>query len=152
MRAAGFFHALLAGFPVVIERRASKGYAMEPTLALVTFGSRPCTSTPDAPEQPGDNLFNVRTYLAQAVTEPFTGFRVLCDAVRTEIREAQEREAVPPTAAEEIRRLYGLGCRRVLLLAHRYGGRHIGGSVRYRLHDRANTLAALTESCPDLYV
>jgi hypothetical protein len=59
---------------------------------------------------------------------------------------------VPPTVAEEIRRLYGLGCRHVLLLAHRFGGRHVGGSMRYRLHDRANTLAALTASCPDLYV
>src|SRR5215467_2327801 len=49
-------------------------------------------------------------------------------------------------------RLYSLGCRHVLLLAHRFGGRHIGGSMRYRLHDRANTLAALTASCADLYV
>jgi len=151
-KSRGVFHALFAGFPLVIERRASQGHAMEPMLGLVTFGSRPCTSTPDALEQPGDNVFNVRTYVARAVTEPFTGFRIWCDAVRTEIREAQEGETLPPTVAEEIRRLYGLGCRHVLLLAHRFGGRHIGGSVRYRLHDRANTLAGLTTSYPDLYV
>jgi hypothetical protein len=151
-KSRGVFHALFTGFPLVIERRAPPTHPMEQTLGLVTFGSRPCTSTPDAPEQPGDNLFNVRTYLAESVDDPFAGFRVRCDAVCTEVREARDGEAVPPTVAEEIRRLYGLGCRHVLLLAHRYGGRHVGGSVRYRLHDRANTLAALTASCPDLYV
>jgi len=151
-KSRGVFHALFAGFPLVIERRAPASHAMEQTLGLVTFGSRPCTSTPDAPEQPGDNLFNVRTYLAESVDDPFLGFRIRCDAVCTEVREAREGEAVPPTVAEEIRRLYGLGCRHILLLAHRYGGRHVGGSMRYRLHDRANTLAALTASCPELYV
>ena len=151
-KSRGVFHALFAGFPLVIERRAQTGHAIEQTLGLVTFGSRPCTTTRDSPEGPGDNLFNVRTYLAQAVNEPFSGFRIRCDAVSTEVREAQDREAVPPTVAEEVRRLYSLGCRHIVLLAHRYGGRHIGGSMRYRLHDPANTLAALSSSCPDLYI
>jgi hypothetical protein len=151
-KSRGVFHALFAGFPLVIERRAPEGHVMEHTLGLVTFGSRPSTSTPDTPEQPGDNFFNVRTYLVESVNDPFAGFRIRCDAICTEVREAREGEAVPPTVAEEIRRLYGLGCRHVLLLAHRFGGRHVGGSMRYRLHDRANTLAALTASYPDLYI
>lgn len=147
----GVFHALFAGFPLVIERRTPKSepHTMEQTLGLVTFGSRPCTSTG---EQPGDNLFTARTYRAQAVTEPFSGYRVWCDAVRTEIREAREGEAVPPTVTEEILRLYDLGCRHVLLLAHRYGGRRIGGSVRYQLHDHSGTLPALAAAHPDLFV
>lgn len=94
----------------------------------------------------------MRTYLAQAVNEPFSGFHIRFDAVSTEVREAQDREAVLPTVAEEVRRLYALGCRHIVLLAHRYGGRHIGGSTRYRLHDPAKTLAALRSSCPDLYI
>ena len=147
----GVFHALFAGFPLVIERRAplNEPHTPEQTLGLVTFGSRPCTSSG---EQPGDNLFTVRTYRAEAVTEPFTGYRFWCDAVRTEIREAREGEAVPPTVTEEILRLYDLGCRHILLLAHRYGGRRIGGSVRYKLHDHAGTLAALAATHPDLFV
>lgn len=151
-KSRGVFHALFAGFPLVIERRANTGHVIEQTLGLVTFGSRPCTSTPDSPDRPGDNLFTVRTYLAQAVQEPFSGLRIRYDAVSTDVREAQDREAVPPTVVEQVRRLYALGCRHIVLLAHRYGGRHIGGSMRYRLHDRANTLAALTASCPDLYI
>src|SRR5207247_1970110 len=110
-KSRGAFYALFAGLPLLVERRAPKDHVMEPAIALVTFGSRPCTSMPDAPEQPVDNLFNVRTYFAQAVTEPFTGYRIWCDAVRTEIREARDGETVPPTVSEEIRRLYGLGCR-----------------------------------------
>ena len=157
----GVFSALFAGFPLLIERRlpSGSGYAMEPSIGLVTFGSRPCTSMPDQPDQPGDTLFTLRTYRAQAVThqfsddsEPARAYRVWCDAVRTEVREAQAGEAVPPTVVEEIRRLYDLGCRHVLLLAHRYGGRRVGGSVRYRLHDHANTLAALATQLPDLYL
>jgi hypothetical protein len=148
----GAFHALFAGFPVVIERRAPADHLREPTLGLVTFGSRPCTSTPDTPEQPGDNLFDVRTYLAESVDAPFSGYRIRCDAAFTEVRESREGEEVPPSVPEEIRRLYAMGCRHILLLAHRYRGRHIGGSMRYRLHDRDNTLAALTGSSPDLYI
>jgi hypothetical protein len=104
-------------------------------------------------------LFTLRTYRAQAVThqfssesEPGHAYRVWCDAVRIEVREAQAGEAVPPTVVEELRRLYDLGCRHVLLLAHRYGERRVGGSVRYRLHDPANTLAALATQLPDLSV
>jgi hypothetical protein len=157
----GVFGALSAGFPLLIERRVPKntGYAMEPSIGLVTFGSRPCTSMPDQPDQPGDTLFTTRTYRSQAVThqfasdtEPSRAYRLWCDAVRTEVREAQAGEAVPPIVVEEIRRLYDLGCRHVLLLAHRYGGRRVGGSVRYRLHDHANTLAALATQLPDLYL
>jgi hypothetical protein len=157
----GVFSALFAGFPLLIERRVptNRGYAMEPTIGLVTFGSRPCTSLPDQPDQPGDTLFTLRSYRARAVTHQFSGdaeparaYRVWCDAVRTEVREAQAGEVVPPTVVEEIRRLYDLGCRHVLLLAHRYGGRRVGGSVRYRLHDQANTLAALATQLPDLYL
>src|SRR5262249_25855889 len=84
--------------------------------------------------------------------EPFSGFHIRCDGVSTEVREVQDREAVPSAVAEEVRRLYALGCRHMVLLAHRYGGRHIGGSMRYRLHDPAHTLAALTSSCQDLYI
>jgi hypothetical protein len=147
----GVFHALFAGFPLVIERRTpkSEAHTMEPTIGLVTFGSRPSTSTA---EQRADNIFTVRTYRADAVTEPFSGYRVWCDAVRTDIREAREGEDVPPAVSEEIQRLYDLGCRHVLLLAHRYGGRRIGGSVRYQLHDHAKTLAALATALPDLFV
>jgi hypothetical protein len=147
----GVFHALFAGFPLVIERRAPKGesHILEPSIGLVTFGSRPCTSTP---EQRADNLFSVRTYRAQAVTEPLNGYRVWCDSVRTDIREARDGDDVPPTVVEEIERLYNLGCRHILLLAHRYGGRRIGGSMRYQLHDHANTLAALSSAHPDLFV
>jgi hypothetical protein len=147
----GVFHALFAGFPLVIERRTVKSepHTMEPTIGLVTFGSRPSTSTA---EQRADNVFTVHTYRAEAVAEPFGGYRVWCDSVRTEIRESREGEDVPPTVIEEIERLYDLGCRHVLLLAHRYGGRRIGGSVRYQLHDHAKTLAALATAHADLFV
>jgi len=147
----GVFHALFAGFPLVIERRTPKSepHVMEPTIGLVTFGSRPSTSTA---ERRADNVFTVRTYRAGAVTEPFNGYRVWRDSVRTEIREARAGEDVPPTVTEEIERLYDLGCRHILLLAHRYGGRRIGGSVRYQLHDHANTLAALAGAHPDLFI
>jgi hypothetical protein len=150
----GVFHALFAGFPLVIERRtrAAAPHTLEPMIGLVTFGSRPCTSVPDSPEQPGDTLFSVRTYRAEAVAEPFLGYRIWCDAVRTAITDAGEAEAIPPVLVEELRRLYGLGCRHVLLLAHRYGGRRIGGSIRYQLHDQGRTLAALAAEYPDLCI
>jgi len=126
---------------------------------LITFGSRPCTSLPDHSDHPGDTLFTVRTYRAQAVThhfpgaaEPVPAYRLWCDAVRTEVREAHPGEVIPPTVVEEIQRLYELGGRHILLLAHRYGERRVGGAVRYRLHDHAHTLAALATQLPDLYL
>jgi hypothetical protein len=157
----GVYGALFAGLPTLVERRAPRDspHHPEPSVGLVTFGSRPCTSTPDQPDEPGDNLFTVRTYRAEATSlqpadasGPSSGYRLWCDAVRTEIRDGRDEDAVPPVVAEEIHRLYGLGCRHVLLLAHRYGGRRVGGAVRYRLHDHANTLAALAAAHPDLYV
>jgi hypothetical protein len=75
-KSCGAFYAVFAGLPLVIERRASKDHAIEGSLALVTFRLRPCPSTPDAPDQPGDNLFTVRCQTAHPPRRAQTGKEV----------------------------------------------------------------------------
>jgi hypothetical protein len=63
---AGAFGALLAGFPVHLSHQA----AVRPAVGVLTFAARPSNAHPDQPEQEGQRLFLVRTYVATPAEAP----------------------------------------------------------------------------------
>jgi hypothetical protein len=123
----GLYGALFAGAPVVIERRGDG--EPEPCIGLVVYGARPCNGQLEQSGSRESALCVARTYVARAVATPFSGYRIACAGVVTEVRDDYGESELPPTVVEAIRRLYEReGCRHVMLLRHRYGSRRIGWS------------------------
>ncbi|MGI8424439.1 MAG: hypothetical protein ACR2NO_10080, partial [Chloroflexota bacterium] len=146
----GLYGALFGGFPLVIERRG--GGDLEPAIGLVAFAERPCNEHPERPGTAEAILTMARTYLATAVTEPFRGYEIRCDGAPMDVREAREADSLPAAVLEEIRRLHEVrGCRHVMVLAHRYGSRHIGwAAARMHAPDLPRLVARAAAEFPDL--
>jgi hypothetical protein len=142
---AGAFGALLAGFPVHVSHQAEA----RPAVGVLTFAARPSNVHPDQPDQEGQRLFLVRTYVATPVEVP-AGYLLRSLGSRTELDAAEA--PLPFAVHEEIRRLYEAhDCRHVLVLAHRFGERRVGQRPsRVRLQGQEQLLRAVAADFPDL--
>jgi hypothetical protein len=144
-RRRGAYAALFAGFPL----QFSQPWGERPPAGVITFATRPCNDHPDLPTAQGLTLVLARSYLASPIDSPFVGYDLRTLGNRTELCDPSV--ALPDTVAEEIERMYNLGCRHIILISHRFGRRRVGGGAAHpRLLEQGETIARLTQSHPDL--
>lgn len=148
-RIRGTFAALLSAFPLHIQ--TSQLPQLGP-IGVVTFATRPCDRDPEALDATHEGfVFLGRTYVARPTPHPVAGFDLDPDQHITEVDFGQDSFDKPKVVLERISRLYELGCRHIIYLAHRYGGRHIGRSaLRHRHHENPIFLSQVATRFPDL--
>lgn len=145
-KVSGTYAALQGAFPVVLRTPTTPEV---PRLGLISYATRPCDEHPAFPEADG-YLYTAKTYLAEAVTEPFPGYRLWEDRTQTYLQSRRSFEE-PSLILEEVGRLRELGCQHVLLLGHHYGNWHIGRTAaRHTPHTKPEFLNLVAAKFPDV--
>lgn len=139
-RGAAF--ALSSALPLVVGSNSKP--AVE-KIAVLVYATRPCDEFPGLPDADGF-LFRAKTYLADAVDEPFLGFRFAFDRMQSHVVESQDDFKNPKLIVEEVSRLCGLGYEHILLISNHYGNRRINRSAqRHSPHTQTAFLDEVAE-------
>ena len=145
-RDEGVFAALVSAFPLAMGSPAAAGC---PKIGLINYGTRPCSSHPNYPQEEAF-LYTAKTYVAEPTSEPLAGLELREDCTHLHV-QPKEAFAEPSLIFEEIGRLRDLGCRHVMLLWQHYGGRRIGRTAdRHAPHSGPGFLERVAERFPDL--
>jgi len=138
----GAAFALSSALPLVVGS-ASKPVVKK--IAVVVYATRPCDEFPALPDADGF-LFRAKTYLAEAVDEPFCGFRFAFDRMQSHVVESQDDFKNPKLIVEEVSRLYGLGYEHILLISNHFGNRRINRTAqRHSPHSQTAFLDEVAE-------
>jgi hypothetical protein len=122
----GAAFALSSAFPLVLSVGTKP---MVGKIAVVIYTTRPCDSHPSLGDADGF-LFRVKTYLAEAVDEPYAGYRLSFDRMQSYVVETQDEFKSPKLIVEEVARLHGLGFEHIILISSHYGNRRINRSAQ----------------------
>ncbi|MCX7109454.1 MAG: hypothetical protein NTX45_04825 [Proteobacteria bacterium] len=122
----GASFALSSAFPLVVGADVKP---MVDKIAVIIYATRPCDSHPSLGDADGF-LFRVKTYLAEAVNEPFAGYRLSFDRMQSYVVETQDEFKSPKPIVEEVARLHGLGFGHIILISSHYGNRRINRSAQ----------------------
>lgn len=119
---SGTFGAMLSAFPLVIQTPQPPAIAK---IGLISYATRPSDEVPRLGQDQNNMLFLTQSYIASAVDQPFTGYRLQRDRTRTDIATTREELQKQRIVKEEIARLQREGCQHIILLSHGYGTRRI---------------------------
>ncbi len=149
-RSRNSFNALLSAFPLQMQTPSL------PTLeriGVLTFVSRPATDHPALSEDSQrDFVLLGRSYIAQANPE-LPGYRLASGPNLLALESGREVFADSPSIFKAIERLYQQGCRSLLYMGHRRGGRQVGRArTPHRHHEQPRFLAEIQRRFPDLCV
>jgi hypothetical protein len=147
-RDTGAFAAFLSAFPLAL---ACPQAAASPPVALINYTTRPCSWHPGFQSESA-YLYTVKTYVAEAVTEPVAGHVLRAEGTRMHI-QPEDAFREPALIFEEIRRLSEAGCKHILLLWQHYNNRHIGRTAdRHAPHSAPDFLERVATHFPDVTV
>ena len=142
-RGAAF--ALSSAFPLVLGTR-SKPFVER--VAVVVYATRPCDDHPDIKDADGF-VFRAKTYLAEAVEQPFPGYRLSFERMQSHVVESRDAFRSPQLIVEEVSRLHGLGYEHVILISNHYGNRRINRSAqRHSPHTQTTFLDEVATNFP----
>jgi hypothetical protein len=149
-RSRNSFNALLSAFPLQMQTPSV------PTLeriGVLTFVSRPATDHPALSEDSQrDFVLLGRSYIAQANPQ-LPGYRLASGPNLLALEPGREVFADSPSIFKAIERLYQQGCRSLLYMGHRRGGRQVGRArTPHRHHEQPRFLAEIQRRFPDLCV
>lgn len=124
----GTFDALLSAFPIVISTPTSP---TDPKIGLISYATRPCDETPYLSSDRKGYLFLTQSYVATAVQQPFSGYKLKTERMQSDVVDSPERLQKQRLVREEIGHLTAQGCQHIILLAHSYGSRRINRTADY---------------------
>lgn len=140
--------ALTSAFPLVMGATTT-GAAK---VALIVYSTRPCDDHPDIPDADGF-MFRAKTYLAEAVTHPISGYRLRFDRMQAHVVSSQGDFRSPKLIVEEVSRLHEQGCDHVMLLSDHFGNRRLNRSAqRHSPHTQTKFLAEVATKFADVSV
>jgi len=123
----GVFDALTSAFPLFISTPSSPRIAK---IGLISYATRPCNETTSSAQEK-DYLFLTQSYIATAVSNPFTGYELKGERKQSDIISSPEQLKKQRLVQEEIRYLKDQGCEHIILLSHAYGGRRFNRIADY---------------------
>jgi hypothetical protein len=145
-RDSGAFTVLAMAFPLIM---ATEGPPAVKLVGLISYATRPVSSHPMFPAEEVF-LYNVKTYIAEAVEKPFDGYLLSEDCTESHIQSKEAFEE-PVLIFEEISRLKEAGCDHVMLLWHHYGNWRIGCIAdRHAPHSKPEFLDRVAKKFPDI--
>ncbi|PQJ96620.1 hypothetical protein [Chromatium okenii] len=118
----GTAFALSAAFPLLFSATPTI-----PKIAVVIYATRPCDVNLKIPDADGF-IFRAKTYLADAVTAPLTGYRLRFEKMQSQVVPDQDAFENPQLIFEEVARLHRLGYEHIILISNHYSNRRINRS------------------------
>ena len=148
-RKRGAYAGLVSALPIAMETPQPPGLD---SIGVITFATRPCDVQPERDSLGQEKLLLIgRCYLARPIQTPVRGYRLDSAPNLAEVESGADAFARPSVVLERIRQLYDRGCRHIIFLSHRYGGRHIGrAALRHRHHDHPGFLQDIATRFPEL--
>jgi hypothetical protein len=153
-RETGTAYALFSAFPLVMGMPMPQADPPGPPalakVALLVYSTRPCDEHPRYPHADG-YIFRAKTYLADAVDESFSGYRLSFDRMQSRVVESRDEFESPTLIVEEVSRLHALGYDHIILLSSHFGNRRINKSAqRHSPHTRTSFLDEVATRFPNL--
>ncbi|MEH1932372.1 MAG: hypothetical protein V7L14_01290 [Nostoc sp.] len=147
---SGTFKALLSAFPLCIS---SPGSDSAPKIGLISYAIRPCNEGNFLSEDEKAYLFLTQSYIATAVSEPFIGYELKRERMRSDVLDSPEQLKTQRLVKEEIRYLKAQGCQHIILLAHAYGDRRMNRAANHNSSlIPTEFLEEVFETFPDLNI
>lgn len=136
----GAAFALSAAFPLLMS---STNKSSVDKIAVVIYATRPCDDYPGAGAIAGF-IFQAKTYLAEAVSDPVDGYRLSFDRMQTHVVETRDAFESPKLIVEEVSRLQGMGYEHIILISNHFGNPRINRSAqRHSPHTQTAFLDAV---------
>jgi hypothetical protein len=118
--------------------------------AVLIYSTRPCDQHPGDQDAVG-YVFRAKTYLAEAVTEPFVGYRLGLDRMQSYVVESEDAFTSPTLILEEVSRIHRLGHCHILVISSHFGNRHINRAApRHSPHTQASFLDSVALRFPEV--
>lgn len=146
----GTFTALLSAFPLTIETHCDP---VLKRIGLISYATRPCDEHPTLAQGHENHLFLTQSYIASAVSQPFSGYDLRQERMQSDIVTSVEDLQRQRLVREEIEHLKTEGCQHVILISHAYGSRRLN-RTNYSSSMLAPTtfLEEVFESFPDMTI
>jgi hypothetical protein len=143
----GAAYALSAAFPLIIS--APNQPAVN-KVAVIIYTTRPCDEHPNPNSQTGFT-FQAKTYLAEAVSQPRSGYRLALNRMQTHVVENDDAFKNPKLIMEEIGRLHADGYEHILLISNDFGNRRLNRSAqRHSPHTQTDFLNKIATKFADV--
>ncbi len=162
----GTAYALFSAFPLVMSTPLPRGEGPDPSrptggmpispavakAALLVYNTRPCDEHPRYAHA-GGYIFRAKTYLADAMDESPSGYRLAFDRMQSHVVESRDEFESPTLIVEEVSRLHALGYDHILLLSSHFGNRRLNRSAqRHSPHTRTAFLDEVAAKFPGVMV
>ncbi|MBK1642364.1 hypothetical protein CKO12_10835 [Chromatium okenii] len=139
----GAAFAFSAAFPLLFSATPTVN-----NIAIVVYATRPCDANTQIPDADGF-IFRAKTYLADAITAPLTGYRLRCERMQSQVVPNQDTFENPQLIVEEIARLNRLGYEHIILISDHYSNRRINRSApRHSPHTQTRFVEEIATHFP----
>ncbi|MDJ0796135.1 MAG: hypothetical protein QNJ51_04745 [Calothrix sp. MO_167.B12] len=146
----GIFDALLSAFPLHITTPSPPKV---PKIGLISYATRPCNDTSYLNAEEKGYLFLIQSYIATAISDPFSGYTLKAERKQSDIIDSPEQFRKQRLVQEEIRYLQSQGCQHIILLSHAYGSRRFNRTADYNSAlTPKEFLADVFQTFPDLTI
>lgn len=125
-KVSGAAYALSAAFPVILK--TDKPPAINKVAAIV-YTTRPCDYHPGINDTDGF-IFQAKTYLAESINQPTSGYRMAFDRMQNHVVENQKEFKNPKPIVEEVSRLQGMGYEHIILISNHFGNRRLNRTAQ----------------------
>lgn len=143
----GAAYALSAAFPLIISAPSQPAVNK---VAVIVYATRPCDEHSNPDIQTGFT-FQAKIYLADAVSQPLTGYRLAFNRMQTHVVENSDAFKSPQLIMEEIGRLHDLGYEHILLISNDCGNRKLNRSAqRHSPHTQTDFLNKVSTKFADV--
>ncbi|MBK1694813.1 hypothetical protein CKO09_08685 [Chromatium weissei] len=119
----GTAFALSAAFPLIFSANSAVA-----KIAVIVYATRPCDAHSQIPDADGF-IFRAKTYLADSITTPITGYRLRFERMQSQVVPNQDTFENPQLIVEEVARLHRLGYEHIILISNHYSNRRINRSA-----------------------
>lgn len=119
---SGAFNALLSAFPLTLGSKSNP--AIE-KVGVISYSTRPCNEMPTSDRDNKSHLFLTQSYIASAVSQPFSGYELKSERMQSDIVRSLEDMQRQRVIREEIGHLQHQGCKHIILISHAYGNRRL---------------------------
>jgi hypothetical protein len=105
---SGAFNALLSAFPLTLGSKSNP--AIE-KVGVISYSTRPCNEMPTSDRDNKSHLFLTQSYIASAVSQPFSGYELKSERMQSDIVGSLEDMQRQRVIREEIGHLQHQGCK-----------------------------------------